>query len=90
MLVLWTVATTSDILEQLQLEALQSAGKLEKKKAKNEDCPNLGLSDSKSDRSLSTLNSFLRTGAKIGSRGKTKICSEENSGPFATHTTAYD
>lgn len=28
----WTVATTSDILEQLQLGALQSAGKLEKKK----------------------------------------------------------
>lgn len=32
MLASWTVATTSDILEQLQLEALQSARKLEKKK----------------------------------------------------------
>lgn len=39
MLASWTVATTSDILEQLQLGALQSAGKLEKKKLKIKIAP---------------------------------------------------
>lgn len=58
--------------------------------AKNQDCPKLGLSDSKSDQSHLTLNSLFPTGAKIGNRGKSKNCSGDNFGSLVSQAAASD